>query len=210
MKKTLRRKRSKRRQVRSVVRRKTGFRSIMRKSANLIIIAILVWSGCDKSTDPSSPTSGTITVSSRVVNFQSTGFSFTRGSVIVFPNPQGLLPDLMVLVQIDERGSIIGVFFSPPGPPRPTFRLLGQFSTLDTAQTYYQALSQILDTAYADLAIPARSGQIWAVKTRENKYAKILIRNTVAFADSSTSSAPTPYGEATFDWTFQPNGTRQF
>jgi hypothetical protein len=53
-------------------------------------------------------------------------------------------------------------------------------------------------------------GQILEVKTRDNKYAKILIRNTAIHADSSDTTAPTDYVEATFDWFFQPNGTKHF
>ena len=116
----------------------------------------------------------------------------------------------MVLVQMDAGGTILGVFLSSPDFPRPTFRLLRQYNVLDSAVVFYQSLSQLPDTTYTDLAIPTRANQVWAVTTRENKFAKILIRNTIAYADSSTTNAPTPFGEATFDWTFQPNGTRQF
>lgn len=172
---------------------------------------VVIWSGCDKSTGPSLvPTSGTITINSKFVNNQTTGFSFSQASSVSFPNSQGILPDVMVLVQIDAGGSILGVYLSAPDFPRPTFRLLRQYNVLDSAVVFYQSLSQLPDTTYTDLAIPTRVNQVWAVKTRENKFAKILVRNIIAYADSSTTNAPTPFGEATFDWTFQPNGTRQF
>jgi hypothetical protein len=177
-----------------------------------ILSAILIWSGCkDSGTGPGpTPTSGTATINSRYSNNQASGFSFDQAAIVRFPNSEGMFPDLSVFVQINDTGRIVGVFFSRPDSLVPAFRLLRQFTSLDSAQSYFQNLGEIPDTTYVDLALPASVGQIWAVKTRRTTFAKILIRQTVAYADSSNPSAPTPYGEATFDWAYQPNGTRHF
>ena len=172
---------------------------------------VFLWGGCDSNVGPAPiPVSGRATINSKVLNSQSSGLSFSEGTVILFPNSQESLPDIMVLVQTDAQASIIGVFLGSPGSLRPTFRLLKQYALLDSAVAYYQALSYLPDTTFTELAIPTVTGQVWAVKTREDKYAKILIRSTVAYADTSDPSAPTPYGEVTLDWTYQPNGNRQF
>ena len=104
----------------------------------------------------------------------------------------------------------MGVFFSSVDIT-PTFSLIAEKSTPDSSRTIFDGLKEIpVTTFFEGLAIPVRENQIWAIKTRENKYAKILILETMAFLDSTNSAGPTPLGEATFDWIFQPNGSRQF
>jgi hypothetical protein len=176
------------------------------------VLATIFLSGCkDEGTGPSpTPTSGTATVDSRYVNNQASGFSFDQAAIVRFPNSAGLVPDLSVLVQRNDTGAILGVFFARPDSLVPSFRLLRQFTSIDSAHSYFQDLAEIPDTTYLDLALPVRVGQVWAIKTRRNTFAKVHIRQTVAYEDSSNPSAPTPYGEATFDWTYQPNGTRRF
>ena len=184
----------------------------MKTKRILIVLTVLIWGGCkDDGTGPGPiPTSGRVTIDSRYVNNQASGFSFDQAAIVRFPNSEGTLSDLSVFVQINDTGRIVGVFFSRPDSLVPAFRLLRQFASLDSAQSYFQSLGEIPDTTYTDLALPVSVGQIWAVKTRRTTYAKILIRHTLAYADSSGPSAPTPYGEAMFDWTYQPNGSRRF
>jgi hypothetical protein len=144
------------------------------------------------------------------VSGQASGFSFDQATIVKFPNSAGSLPDICVFVQINNPGEIVGVFCSRPDSLVPTFRLLQEFSSLDSAESYFESLGELPDTTYTDLALPMRLAQIWAVKTRRTRFAKILIRHTLAYLDSSGTGAPTPYGEATFDWVYQPNGTRAF
>jgi hypothetical protein len=144
------------------------------------------------------------------VNNQLSGLSFDQAAIVRFPNSGGVFPDLSVYVQINDSGKIVGVFFGQPDSLLPAFRLFRQFSSIDSARSYFQSLSEIPDTSYLDLASLVSVGQVWAVKTRRTTFAKILIRHTEAYADSSNPGAPTPYGEATFDWVYQPNGTRRF
>jgi len=177
-----------------------------------VIFAILVWSGCkDDGMGPGpTPTSGRATIDSRYVNNQTSGFSFDQAGIVRFPNSQGTRPDMFLLVQSNETGRVVGVFFARADSLVPSFRLLRQFVALDSAQSYFQGLGEIPDTTYVDLALPVSVGQIWAVKTRRTTFAKLLIRHTLAYADSSVPGVPTPYGEATFDWVYQPDGTRRF
>jgi hypothetical protein len=178
----------------------------MKNLALLSLAALLFLDyGCNSSTEPTPPpNAGRVTVNSK-----SAGFSFSQAKVIPFPPPSSLLPDLAVLVQTDDMGAILGVFFST-SDLRPAFQLVRQSSTADSARAFFEALAVVPDAPFQDLAIPVRAHQIWAVKTREDKYAKILVLNTVAYDDSTNPSAPTPYGEATFDWVLQPDGSRQF
>ena len=181
------------------------------KSQSVVLSTLLLVVACDDSTTPGPiPTSGTIIIDSRVRDNRVGGFSFARATIIFSPNAESLLPDIGVMVQINEQGSIIGTFLAPSDFPRPTFCMLKQYSTIDSAQAYFQAVAEIPETSYVDLAIPVNIGQVWAVRTRDNKYAKILIRNARTGIDSLSSTARTLWGEVEFQWAFQPNGTRQF
>ena len=156
------------------------------------------------------PTSGTATIDSRVVNFHASGFSFDQGAVVEISDSSNIIPDILLLVYMNETGAILGVFLARPDSLVPSFQLLRRFSTLDSAQAYFDNLGEIPDTTYQDLALPVNVADVWAVKTRRNTFAKILITQTVAYRDTSNPSGPTPYGQATFDWSYQPNGTRVF
>lgn len=184
----------------------------MKKKPTLLVYSVLLLlTACEENLSPDTiPTSGTITIYSKIQDNRTSGFSFSRASIVFVPNSEGVLPDIGVSVQIGEQGLIVGTFLSAPDFPRPTFCLLWRHSTIDSAEAYFKAVAQIPDTSYVDLAIPIHVGQVWAVRTREDAYAKILIRNSRAFIDSESSGAPTPYGEVEFDWTYQPNGTRRF
>ena len=157
------------------------------------------------------PTSGTATIDSRVVNNQGSGFSFDQAAIIKFPGSSNTFPDIEVLVNINQTGGVIGVCFARPDSLLlPAFQLLRRFSVLDSARSYFNNLGEIPDTTYEELALPVEVGDVWAVKTRRSRFAKILIMQTVAYMDSSNRSAPTPFGQATFDWSYQPNGTMVF
>jgi hypothetical protein len=183
----------------------------MKKTLSTILFLIFIFTnGCNNSVEPVPPkTSGETTINSKVENFKSKGFSFSRGGLINYPNSQNIMPDMLLLVEITEVGYVAGVFFSPPNN-QPEFRLLIQINDADSANKYFSELSELPDTTYNLLAIPLEEDQIWAVKTQDNKYAKILITHTEAYMDSSIKSSPTPYGEATFKWKYQPNGSRVF
>lgn len=114
------------------------------------------------------------------------------------------------MVQRDATGNILGVFFSSGIGLKPSFYLIKQTSNLDSAQTFFNNLNEVPETNYVDLAIPVDENQIWAVKTVENKYGKILILHSDAYKDNSNPSSLNDYGEARFKWMYQPDGSRTF
>jgi len=176
-----------------------------------LIIAFIC--GCDNSIGPEPPkTSGETTINTKVVDSKYTGFSFSQGGNIIFPNPNNIIPDIIVMVQTNETGDILGVFFGSAGGLKPTFKLVKQFNDADTdsAQIFFDNLTEVSDSNYMDLALPAKANQIWAVKTIDDKFGKILILHTEAYADNSNPSSPNLYGEATFKWKYQPDGSRNF
>jgi hypothetical protein len=177
----------------------------------IIASSLLLWGGCkDEGTGPGRFTKeglATITVHS---TDPLPGFSFEYAAVMSWPFATHQLPDFAVLVQINATGRAIGVYLVRPDSLVPAFCLLRQFGSIDTASSYFHGLAEIPDTTYADLALSINPNQVWAIKTRRDTFAKILIRQTTAYIDSSLPGTPSPYGEVTFEWVYQPNGTRQF
>ena len=176
-----------------------------------ILLLILFVIGCDNSVVPIPPkTSGEITINSKIENNKTAGFSFSLGGKVVYPNSSNISPDIIIMVQIDANGNVLGVYFASSIGLKPSFNLIHQASNIDSAQVFFNNLNEVPDSNYSDLAIPVKENQIWAVKSVENKFGKILILNTVAYIDSSNPGGPTPYGEANFKWVYQPDGSRIF
>lgn len=178
--------------------------------SSFLFLIFVLNNGCDESVAPTPiNTSGETSITSKVVDNKTKGFSFQQGGLIDYPNSQNIMPDMMLLVHINSENVISGVFFSPPNN-QPSFRLLAQINDADSARNYFSELSELPDTTYNLLALPLKENQIWAVKTHDEKYAKILIINAEAYLDSTIHNSPTPYGEALFRWKYQPNGSRLF
>jgi hypothetical protein len=183
------------------------------KQLLILVLIITFLNSCDNSIGPIPPkTSGETTINTKVVDSKYTGFSFSQGRNIIFPNSNNIIPDIIVMVQTNESGNILGVFLGSAGGLKPTFNLVRQFNDtdLDSAQVSFDNLNEVPDSNYMDLALPVKVNQIWAVKTNDNKFGKILILHTDAYADNSNPSSPNLYGEATFKWKYQPNGSRNF
>jgi len=180
---------------------------------SILFLLIIFINGCDNSVGPTPPkTNGETTINTKIVNFKYTGFSFSQDGNIEYPNSNNITPDIIVLVQTNETGNILGVFLSSAGTLKPTFKFIKQFNDTDndSAQVFFNNLAAVPDSNYMDLALPVKVNQIWAVKTVDDKFGKILILHTEAYADSSIPSSPTLYGAAKFKWNYQPNGSRNF
>ena len=174
-------------------------------------LSVFFWAGCknDETAPTPTPTSGSATVNTLSVNNTVSGFSFSRAGSISFPNQAGVVPDMIALVQTGPSANDLSVYLARPDTLLPSFRLLREFGSIDSASQYFRALTELPDTTYLERALPLKSSQIWAVKTRESKFARILIRSTLAFVDTSGGTR-TLYGQTTFDWAYQPDGTRIF
>lgn len=172
----------------------------MLKLISLLLLVILLCYGCD-STEPIVDASDEVTINQNMI-----GFSFLYGKAIPIPNSENIIPDIIILVHLDEQGNVLGVFFAADSL-RPAFNLVKELSDYDSAKTFFYNLAEAPDSNYQDLALPVRANQIWAVKTNENKYGKILIMNTSAYYDSTALNYETA---AKFKWKYQSNGSRYF
>lgn len=173
----------------------------MYKIVSSFILLILISFGCD-STEPEIVTNSDIAS----VDQNNVGFSFSHGKSVTIPNSENIIPDILILAHIDMNGNVLGVFFGAESY-RPAFYLVKEFSQSDSALTFYNNLLEVPDSNYQELALPVNLNQIWAVKTNENKFGKILILNTEAKYDSVALNYKTV---AKFKWKYQPNGSRSF
>ncbi|MBN1300424.1 MAG: hypothetical protein JW995_04340 [Melioribacteraceae bacterium] len=181
------------------------------KLLGAVFHAALFISACDDSLDPvPSKYSGETTINTLIREGEYSGFSFASRGIVSFPNPYNIIPDIIVLVQSDSDGNISGVFFSSPEPGKAGFNFIKQTEDPDSAQTVFDNLSEVPGSNYLDLAIPVMKYQIWAIKTVDDKYGKILVVHTDAYLDNSDPSAPNYYGEARFKWIYQTDGSRSF
>ena len=180
----------------------------MTKSMSIILLIVIVFSGCKKD-NPSEPPistikSGEVTVDTRGI---STGFSFSRGDTISAPNVQNLWPDFEFFFETGPDGpQIIGVSLAGTQPDhsnRPTFHFKKSLSTLDSANIYFQNITEVTDSTFDPITFHLTQYQVYTVKTIDGKFAKILIRNNNLSPDSS-------YVTFSFGWVYQSNGTRHF
>jgi hypothetical protein len=170
----------------------------------LILISIFISIyGCD-STEPDISVFNEIKLSNK-----SMGFSFSKGWVIP-QNDTIVTPDIQVYAE-RSGNTIIGVNLFSPGVVRSSFLLTKQFNNIDSALIFFNNLSEVPDSNYSDIHISIKENQIWAIKTKDNKFAKILISKT----DARIESTGTPgiiffYAEVIFKWKYQSNGSRIF
>ena len=170
---------------------------------SFLFIFLLAY-GCDSTEPIIEDTSDEVTIT-----HNQNGFSFSSGKAITVPNSENIIPNIIILAHLDEQGNVLGVFFAADSL-RPAFNLVQEFSDYDSAKTFFYNLAEAPDSNYQDLALPVRANQIWAVKTNENKYGKILIMDTVAYEYSPSPGFRAYFLEAKFKWKYQPNGTRYF
>jgi hypothetical protein len=143
-------------------------------------------------------------------------FSFVRGGAEILnpPNLDSLADFDAGFIETGPNGpEPIGICFV--GYTQQMFHLVRSFAALDSARTFFQDMFTVADTSFVvgtcgsdvqNQGQGARANQVWSIKTRQNKFAKMLILSNMGF-NPNTDSA---YAEITFDWVYQPSGSRTF
>jgi hypothetical protein len=172
------------------------------KTATLIFLAVILFlSACTKV--ESTRTSGTDTIDN--TTYQSStyyvyGFSFSKAKLVpTYPAPG---PDILVYV---NDGNSPSTLTFQANNLNPSFYKIGDYADEQSAKTAFDNLKSFSASSWQEMADPIAPNQIWIYRSGAEKYTKIRIISTVNEIRQLIA-----YGECTFQWVYQPDGSLTF
>jgi len=171
------------------------------KRTAIILVLLGILSGCTKK-EPVR-TSGTDTIDN--TTFQSTtyfvyGFSFSTAKLVSTESDPG--PDITVYVNKDSDPYRLTL---QADNLKPSFYKVGDFADEAAAKAAFENLKTGTVSQWEDMADPLNPYQVWIYRSGRDKYTKIRIISTV-----NEIRQTIPYGECTFQWVHQPDGSLTF
>jgi hypothetical protein len=173
----------------------------MKKIVFIFLGSFLILTACTKK-EPTR-TSGIDTIDN-ITYFSTTyynyGFSFSGAKLVSTINAQGY--DISLYVNVDTL------------PPRltlqnnnlkPSFFKIGDYADETTAQSAFNNLKTVSVTQWQDMADPINANQVWIYRSGNEDYTKFRIVSTV-----NETRQGIVYGECTFQWVYQPDGSLTF
>ncbi|TAL60799.1 MAG: hypothetical protein EPN88_15430 [Bacteroidetes bacterium] len=173
----------------------------MKRFLFIITIFLSILSGCTK-VEPTR-TKGIDTIDN--ITYLSTtwyvyGFSFSRAKLIsTSTNPA---PDITVFVINDNPPFRL---ILQANNLKPSFYKVGDFADETAAKSAFDNLNTVSVTQWADMADPINVNQVWIYRSGSDNYTKIRIISTV-----NEPRKGMDYGECTFEWVYQPDGSSTF
>ena len=172
----------------------------MKKLAIILLVIISALSGCTKK--ESTRTSGLDTIDN-ITYYTTTyfvyGFSFPKAKLIAtYPSPG---PDITLFVNTESTPRLT----LQAENLKPSFFKVGDYPDQASAQAAFDNLKTVSATQWVDMADPILDNQVWIYRSGTDNYTKIRIVSTV----NETRSA-VAYGECTFQWVYQPDGSSTF
>jgi hypothetical protein len=173
----------------------------MKKSYLIFLILPFLFLSCKKSATPS--ISGTATINN--ITYQSTtyyvyGFSFSKAKKVSTLATPG--PDILIYVNSDTPPARLTL---QANNLNPSFYKIGDYPDAASASAAFNSLTTVGSYDWAEMADPIAANQVWVYKSGTQTYAKIRIISTVNEERNSL-----PYGECTFEWVYQPDGSTNF
>jgi hypothetical protein len=174
------------------------------KSALLIIFLVsLVFCCCKKDDTPS--LSGTVTIDNTlsgtdVTGYYSFGFLFSQAKkVSTLENPK---PDVTLFVIEDTPVNRLTLQVSNLNP---SYYKIGDYPDAQAASDAFDNLKTVGNYQWTEMADPVTANQVWVYRSGTECYAKIRIISTVNETRNNI-----PYGECSFEWVYQPDGSTTF
>jgi len=167
----------------------------------MLLLVLAVLSSCTKV--EKTRTSGTDTIDN--IRYQSQsffvyGFSFSQAKLI--SNNVNPGSDIIVDVISDNIPSRLTL---QANNMNPSFFKVGDYADESSARAAFDNLKAFSVTAWEDMADPLSANQVWIYRSGSETYAKIRIISTV-----NEIRQTIPYGECTFQWVYQPDGSLTF
>jgi hypothetical protein len=173
----------------------------MKRIVFILFSIFSILSGCTKK-EPTR-TSGTDTINN-ITYFSTTyynyGFSFSGAKLVSTSTNPG--PDITIYVNIDN---ITPRLTLQSNNLKPSFFKIGDFADETTAQSAFDNLKTFSVTQWQDMADPISSNQVWIYRSGNDDYTKFRIVSTV-----NETRQGIAYGECTFQWVYQPDGSLTF
>jgi hypothetical protein len=173
----------------------------MKKVLFSVLAIILGLSGCTKKED--TRTSGTDTIDN-ITYFSTTyytyGFTFSAAKLVSTNLNPG--PDITLYVNVDNVTPRLTL---QSNNLKPSFFKVGEFSDATAAQTVFDNLKTVSASQWTEMADPIANNQVWVYRSATDTYTKFRIVSTV-----NESRSGTDYGECTFQWVYQSDGTLTF
>jgi hypothetical protein len=173
----------------------------MKKAYLIISVILTLISGCTK-VEPTR-TSGIDTIDNSLytsTSYFSYGFSFSSAKQISTNAVPG--PDIAVYVNSVNLPHRLTL---QANNLKPSFCKVGDFADEAAAISAFTSLKTVSVSQWIDMADPININQIWIYRSGADKYTKIRIISTV-----NETRQTIPYGECTFEWVYQPDGSSTF
>jgi hypothetical protein len=178
------------------------FALIMKRILFISLAILTALTACTKT--EKTRTSGTDTIDN--TTYQSTtyfvyGFSFSNAKLVSTINNSGY--DIVVYVNKDDPDN--SRLTLQTNNRLPSFYKVGDFTDEASAKTAFDNLKTVSVSEWEDMADPIADNQVWIYRTGNECYVKIRIVSTVNEIRNTLS-----YGECTFQWLYQPDGSTTF
>jgi hypothetical protein len=173
----------------------------MKRSYFIYLLIMALLSGCKKSDSISN--TGTANINN--TTYQSTtyyvyGFSFSKAKKVSTLETPG--PDVIIYVNADTPPNRLTM---QANNLNPSFYKIGDFPDEQSAIAAFDGLKTVGNYTWSEMADPISPNQVWVYKSGTPTYAKMRIISTVNDVRNSI-----PYGEVTFEWVYQPDGSTTF
>lgn len=178
----------------------------MKYPALLILLLFIAFPGCKKEEKP--VYSGIMTISNKRVGESPTyyieGFHVTIGKKV--PDLNNQTDIISVLSDYDVNFNPLRIFFITNNYKNSFFRY-GEYADSQAAENAFDALTQFAEPQWSETGDSVRVNQIWLYRTSSSSYAKLRIINTIL---EKRADMQDPYAECTFEWVYQPDGSKTF
>ena len=172
----------------------------MKRSA-IILLAVIAAFSCTKVED--TRTTGTDTIDNTTytgATYFVYGFSFSTAKLVSTESDPG--PDIIIYVNRDNTPSRLTL---QADNFKPSFFKVGEYADETAAKAAFDELKTVSVTQWEEMADPIAPNQVWIYRSGQETYTKIRIVSTVNEPRQSIA-----YGECTFQWLHQPDGSLTF
>ena len=173
----------------------------MKNTALILIVVFIFLEGCTKK-EPTR-TSGIDTIDN-ITHFSTTyfnyGFSFSSAKLLSTNLNPG--PDITLFVNVENVTPRLTL---QTNNLKPSFYKLDDYPDEASAKTAFDNLKTVSVTQWQDMADPIVANQVWIYRSGSDIYTKFRI---ISIVNETRQSVP--YGECTFQWITQPDGSSTF